>query len=93
MDNRTESTINALLETKPNRDTDQLRDLTGLPINPYFSAMKYRWLLDNVPAVKKAVEEKRCMFGTIDSWIIWVRRGKKERCSTWPCTYFNFYLF
>ena len=73
MDNRTQSTIESLLESKPNNDINQLKDLTGLPISPYFSAMKYRWLIDNVPAVQKAILEKRCMFGTIDTWLIWVR--------------------
>lgn len=34
--------------------------------------MKLRWLLDNVRTVQKAVEENRALFGTIDSWLIWV---------------------
>ena len=46
--------------------------LCGLPINTYFSAVKLRWLIDNCEAVKKAVEEDRCLFGTVDSWLIWV---------------------
>ena len=46
--------------------------LCGLPINTYFSAVKLRWLLDNCEAVKKAAEEDRCLFGTVDSWLIWV---------------------
>ncbi|MEQ2192864.1 Glycerol kinase 3, partial [Xenoophorus captivus] len=45
---------------------------TGLPISTYFSAVKLRWLLDNVDDVNKAVLSKRAMFGTVDSWIIWV---------------------
>jgi len=44
----------------------------GLPISPYFSALKLRWLKDNVPAVRKAIRERRCLAGTIDSWLIWV---------------------
>ena len=51
-----------------------LQKLCGLPINTYFSAVKLRWLLDNCDAVKKAVAEERCLFGTVDSWLIWVRR-------------------
>ena len=51
-----------------------LQQLCGLPINTYFSAVKLRWLLDNCEAVKKAVEEDRCLFGTVDSWLIWVRK-------------------
>lgn len=45
---------------------------TGLPISTYFSAVKLRWLLDNVEAVRQAVLSKRALFGTVDSWIIWV---------------------
>lgn len=72
MDNRTESTINSLLESKKNKNVNQFQELTGLPINPYFSASKYKWLIDNVPSVKTAIEEKRCLFGTVDTWLIWV---------------------
>ena len=45
---------------------------TGLPISTYFSAVKLRWLLDNVGDVRQAVRSGRAMFGTVDSWIIWV---------------------
>jgi glycerol kinase len=38
----------------------------------YFSALKLKWLLDNVPAVRDAVERRRALFGTVDSWLIWV---------------------
>lgn len=53
-------------------DKDALRALAGLPVSPYFSALKLRWLIDNVPAVARAVQEKRCLFGTVDSWLVWV---------------------
>lgn len=46
---------------------------TGLPISTYFSAVKLRWLMDNVDEVREAVESHRAMFGTVDSWLIWVR--------------------
>ena len=45
----------------------------GLPITTYFSAVKLRWLMDNSENVQKAVKEGRCLFGTVDSWIMWVR--------------------
>ena len=32
-----------------------------------------RWLLDNIMSVQKAVKDKRCLFGTVDTWILWVR--------------------
>ncbi|KAB0390719.1 hypothetical protein E2I00_004147, partial [Balaenoptera physalus] len=39
------------------------------------SAVKLRWLLDNVRKVQKAVEEDRALFGTVDSWLIWSLTG------------------
>ncbi len=50
---------------------------TGLPISTYFSAVKLRWLLDNVDEVQQAVLSERAMFGTVDSWIIWVRASQR----------------
>jgi len=41
-------------------------------MNPYFSVFKLVWLMENVPEVSKAIQEERCMFGTMDSWLIWV---------------------
>lgn len=49
---------------------------TGLPLSTYFSAFKLKWLLDNVPAVKKARREKRLMFGTIDTWLLYKLTGQ-----------------
>lgn len=45
---------------------------TGLPISPYFSALKIKWLKDNYPEIKAAFEAKTCLVGTIDSWLTWV---------------------
>lgn len=44
----------------------------GLTMNPYFSVFKLVWLIENVPEVAQAIKEERCMFGTMDSWLIWV---------------------
>ena len=54
---------------------DALRGATGLPFSTYFSGLKIRWLLDNVPEVQKAAAEGRCCFGTIDSWVIYNLTG------------------
>uniref|UniRef100_A0A7N6B659 glycerol kinase n=1 Tax=Anabas testudineus TaxID=64144 RepID=A0A7N6B659_ANATE len=51
---------------------------TGLPISTYFSAVKLRWLLDNVDEVQQAVLSERAMFGTVDSWIIWCLTGGRN---------------
>ena len=52
-----------------------IRQRTGLVIDPYFSASKMRWLLDNVPAVQAAAQKDRLRFGTVDSWLIWKLSG------------------
>ena len=44
---------------------------TGLVIDPYFSATKIRWILDNVPGARERAERGELAFGTIDSWLIW----------------------
>ncbi|KAJ2654113.1 Glycerol kinase [Coemansia sp. RSA 1200] len=49
--------------------------INGLPITTYFSAVKMRWMLENVPAVKEAREKGTLRFGTIDSWLIYKMTG------------------
>lgn len=43
---------------------------TGLPLDPYFSGTKMRWLLDNVPAVKEALDHKDLCLSTIDTFLV-----------------------
>lgn len=73
-DGRTQSTCAKLLE-KCNGDRDVLREKTGLPISTYFSGIKFRWMLDNVPEVKKSCDAGKALFGTIDTWLIWNLTG------------------
>ena len=44
---------------------------TGLPLDPYFSASKMRWLLDNIPAVKAAAEKSNLLLSTVDSFLLY----------------------
>ncbi|HEY2469290.1 MAG TPA: glycerol kinase GlpK [Terracidiphilus sp.] len=44
---------------------------TGLVLDPYFSATKVRWILDNVAGARDKAERGELAFGTIDSWLIW----------------------
>nr|XP_002764338.2 glycerol kinase-like [Callithrix jacchus] len=74
LDLRTQSTVESLGKRIP-RSNNFVKSKTGLPLSTYFSAVKLRWLLDNVRKVRKAVEEKRALFGTIDSWLIWSLTG------------------
>jgi len=53
------------------------RKKTGLVIDPYFSATKIRWILDNVKGAGKLASEKKLLFGTVDTWLIWkLTKGK-----------------
>lgn len=71
LDNRTMGTVESLLEKVPHHDKDFLKKKCGLPLSTYFSAVKLKWLMDNVPEVQKAIAEGVCMFGTVDSWLIY----------------------
>ncbi len=44
---------------------------TGLPIDPYFSASKIAWLLQNVPRAQKLLAQNQLAVGTVDSWLLW----------------------
>lgn len=72
LDMRTASTLERLLDKVPGRNKNYLKGLCGLPLSPYFSALKIRWLMDNVPEVQRAIADGRCLFGNVDAWIIWV---------------------
>lgn len=80
LDVRTSSTVDCLLDKVPNktRNKNYLKPLCGLPICPYFSAVKIKWLQENIPKIKKAMAAGTCMFGTIDSWLIWNLTGGKN---------------
>ena len=44
---------------------------TGLVLDPYFSATKIAWILENVPGARARAERGELAFGTVDSWLIW----------------------
>jgi glycerol kinase len=54
---------------------DRLRAKTGLPLATYFSGLKLRWLLENVPGAREKAEAGDALFGTIDSWLLWNLTG------------------
>ncbi len=65
------------LKSKGLKDTIQSK--TGLLIDSYFSGTKIRWILENVPGVRKKAEQGKIAFGTVDSWLIWkLTNGKKH---------------
>ncbi|MEI7713394.1 MAG: glycerol kinase GlpK [Rhodospirillales bacterium] len=50
---------------------DRFRAATGLPLASYFSALKLRWLLDNVTEARN----RDLLFGTMDTWVLWNLTG------------------
>ncbi len=57
---------------KKNKKKEKLiRKKTGLFLDPYFSATKIKWIIDNVPKAKKLFKKNELLFGTIDSFLIW----------------------
>lgn len=52
-------------------NSEEIRQKTGLLIDPYFSATKIRFILDHVPGAQECAEKGELLFGTIDSWLAW----------------------
>ncbi len=50
---------------------DWIQETTGLLLDPYFSATKIKWLLENNPRARELADANRLAIGTMDSWLIW----------------------
>lgn len=74
-DARTSSTVDALEQKLPNKNKNHYQSRCGLPLSTYFSGVKLRWLKDNVENVAKAMENGTCLFGTVDSWLMYHLTG------------------
>ena len=48
-----------------------MRSRTGLTLDPYFSASKVQWILDNVDGARESAAAGDLVFGTIDTWLIY----------------------
>jgi glycerol kinase len=72
-DARTRDTVAELLPALGGQDA--LRSVCGLPLSTYFSGVKLRWLLDNVPEVRAGFEKGTALFGTVDTWLAWNLTG------------------
>ncbi|KAJ8953787.1 hypothetical protein NQ317_001017 [Molorchus minor] len=57
MDMRTSSTVDEILQNGK-RPQNFIQNLCGLPVSTYFSALKIKWMMDNVVGVKQAIEEE-----------------------------------
>ena len=71
-DRRTEPACAALRE-QGLEDTIQAK--TGLLVDAYFSGTKLQWILDNVPNARAQAERGELLFGTVDSWLMWLLSG------------------
>jgi glycerol kinase len=71
-DTRTDSLVAELCR---HGGQDRLREKTGLPLATYFSGLKLRWLLENIPGARAKAEAGDVLFGTIDSWLAWNLTG------------------
>lgn len=54
---------------------DRFRAKTGLPLSTYFSALKIRWILENVRDARKQAEDGELLFGTVDTYLLWRLSG------------------
>lgn len=67
-DRRTASTTDALRAAGHEKQT---QDVTGLLLDPYFSATKIAWILDREPGLRKRAEAGELAFGTIETYLVW----------------------
>jgi len=56
---------------KSNKKDHIINKKTGLLIDPYFSATKIKWIIENVTKAKKLLRKKQLLFGTIDTFLLW----------------------
>lgn len=72
MDTRTDALVAKFAQSG---GKDRFRALTGLPLTTYFSALKLRWLLEQLPEARARAESGEILFGTMDSWLVWHLTG------------------
>jgi glycerol kinase len=65
----------AVAEFSRDGGQDRFRAKTGLPLSTYFSSLKIRWLLENLPDARAQAEAGDVLFGTIDSFLVWKLSG------------------
>jgi len=74
-DRRTSALCNAL---KADGFEETVTELTGLLLDPYFSATKLAWILENVEGARVRAEDGDLVFGTVDTWLVWNLTGGKQ---------------
>jgi glycerol kinase len=71
-DTRVSNYVDAMAK---NGGQDRFRAKTGLPLATYFSGLKIRWILENVPGVRALADQGEVLFGNIDTFVIWNLTG------------------
>jgi glycerol kinase len=65
----------AVAEFSRDGGQDRFRQITGLPLATYFSGLKLRWILRNIPGVKELAPSGDLLFGTVDTFLLWKLTG------------------
>ncbi|MFB9884824.1 glycerol kinase GlpK [Balneatrix alpica] len=60
---------------------EKVQAKTGLLLDPYFSATKLRWILNEVPGVRERAERGELAFGTVDTFLLWRLTGGKSHAT------------
>jgi glycerol kinase len=71
-DTRTEDLVK---EFSRDGGQDRFRTKTGLPLSTYFSALKIRWMLENISGLRRKAEAGKILFGNIDTFLTWKLTG------------------
>ena len=68
-------------ELKEKGYQDMIQKKTGLVIDAYFSATKWKWMLEHTPGAREKAAEGKLALGTVDSWLIWNLTGGRVHVS------------
>ncbi len=74
-------TADLCAQLKEQGHEDMVAGKTGLLLDPYFSATKIAWILDNVDGAREKAEGGKLAFGTIDTFLLWHFTGGKEHAT------------
>jgi glycerol kinase len=77
-DRRTAELCNKIAQSAISK---QIPSKTGLLIDPYFSATKIMWLLENIPQARERAEKGDLVFGTVDTYLLWRLTGGKSHAT------------
>lgn len=69
-------TSNRCQSLRQHRQANGIYEKTGLSLDPYFSATKMEWLVENIPGVRNRVTQGKALLGTVDSWLLWHLTGE-----------------